>query len=251
MGSAAQDMRLALDPVAFAKAVGVELDPWQSELVRSNAPRALLNCSRQAGKSTVAAVKGLHTALYVPNAPVLIFSRALRQSTNLFDSVHKMLWRLAIRPKLDKENASTLVFPNGSSLTALPGTEATVRSFSGVKLLLMDEAARIPDSLYMAVRPMLAVSGGSLWQMSTPFGRRGFFHDSWAKGGDRWARYEVPATMCPRIAPEFLAEERAAMGEWWFQQEYMCQFMDQVGQVFASEQIEAALRPELEPLVFN
>ena len=39
----------------------------------------------------------------------------------------------------------------------------------------------------------------------TPNGRRGFFHDEWTYGGDRWVRIRVTAPDCPRINPEFLA----------------------------------------------
>jgi hypothetical protein len=58
---------------------------------------------------------------------------------------------------------------------ALPGTEKTIRGFSGAALLIVDEAARVDDALYYAVKPMLAVSGGSLLMLSTPYGRRGEF----------------------------------------------------------------------------
>jgi hypothetical protein len=37
---------------------------------------------------------------------------------------------------------------------------ATIRGYSGIKLLILDEAARVPDDIYRAVRPMLAVSAG-------------------------------------------------------------------------------------------
>ena len=67
------------------------------------------------------------------------------------------------------------------------------------------------DELYMAVRPMLAVSGGRLVAMSTPFGTRGWWYEAW-ESSEPWERYEVPATMCPRISAEFLEEERRSMG---------------------------------------
>jgi hypothetical protein len=60
---------------------------------------------------------------------------------------------------------------------ALPGTEKTIRGFSGAALLIVDEAARVDDALYYAVKPMLAVSGGSLLMLSTPYGRRGGFFE--------------------------------------------------------------------------
>jgi hypothetical protein len=44
-------------------------------------------------------------------------------------------------------------------------------------MLVIDEASRVDDTLYLAVRPLLAVSGGRLVALSTPFGKRGWFHD--------------------------------------------------------------------------
>jgi hypothetical protein len=77
--------------------------------------------------------------------------------------------------------------PNGSRIEALPGTERTVRGFSGASLLIVDEAARVDDGLVYSVRPMLAVSGGSLMMLSTPFGRRGVFYREWTEG-EGWER---------------------------------------------------------------
>ncbi len=74
------DLRLALDPVAFARSVGIVPDPWQEDLLRSSSERALLLCSRQAGKSTVSAVIALHRALYHPRSLVLVLAPSERQS---------------------------------------------------------------------------------------------------------------------------------------------------------------------------
>ena len=84
--------------------------------------------------------------------------------------------------------------------------------------------------------------------MSTPFGTRGHFYESWQNGGDSWDRISVPATQCPRISKEFLEEERRSMGEWWFEQEYMCQFKESVDSVFSHEVVMAAMSDEIRPL---
>ena len=81
-----------------------------------------------------------------------------------------------------------------------------------ISILVIDEAARVPDELYRAVRPMMAVWQGRLICLSTPYGRRGFFHDCWANGGDDWARIEVPAERVGRITQAFLEQERRAHG---------------------------------------
>jgi hypothetical protein len=94
---------------------------------------------------------------------------------------------------------------------------------------------------------MLAVSGGRLMMLSTPFGKRGVFYEEWT-GGEGWERYTVTASECPRIPPEFLEEERKTLGPWWFAQEYECRFMDTVDQVFATEVIDKAITDEVAPL---
>jgi hypothetical protein len=126
----------------------------------------------------------------------------------------------------------------------LPGSEATIRGYSGVTLLVIDEAARVEDALYHSVRPMLATSQGSLVALSTPFGRRGWWFEAWT-GREEWQRVEVPASMCPRISPEFLAEEQAALGPWWYGQEYCCQFSETVDQLFSHDVVMQAITPEV------
>ena len=120
-----------------------------------------------------------------------------------------------------------------------------MRSYSGVRLLIIDEASRVPDALYAAVRPMLAVSGGRLMLLSTPFGTRGFFYEAW-RSTEPWERYEIPATMCPRIPASFLEEERRTIGEFWFEQEYLCRFLDAQSQAFRREDIERAFSDEVQ-----
>jgi hypothetical protein len=236
------------DPVALFRAAFGEPDPWQVDALRSAAPRVLMNCCRQSGKSSAAAVLGVHEGLTRPGALVLCLSPGLRQSGELFRKVLDV-YRAAGRPVApDSETRLTLELANGSRIVSLPGTERTVRGFSGVRLLLVDEAARVPDDLYHAARPMLAVSGGALVSLSTPFGARGWWHKEWTEGGATWRRYEVPATDCPRISPAFLEEERRSLGDLAFRSEYLCEFCDTEDSVFSSEHIAAAMDPDLAPL---
>ena len=77
------DLRYALDPVAFACEVlnfGTP-DPWQIETLRWTEKRLLLNCHRQSGKSTTAAMIAVHRAIYDPGCLILLVSPSLRQSS--------------------------------------------------------------------------------------------------------------------------------------------------------------------------
>lgn len=199
-------------------------DPWQAELLRGEGRRLLLLCSRQSGKSTVAAALALRHALLTPGSLVLLLSPTLRQSGELFRDKVLRLYNALNRPVATvQESALTVGLANGSRIISLPGDEETIRGYSGVSLLVIDEAARVSDELYRAVRPMLAVSGGRLVALSTPFGKKGWFYNEW-HGSGAWERVRITARQCPRIAPEFLEEERRALGPEWYAQEYECDF---------------------------
>jgi terminase large subunit-like protein len=246
---AAIDLALALDRVAFARELGVQPDPWQRGLLRSSSDRVLLNCCRQSGKSTMTAIIALHRALYHPGSLVLCLAPALRQSQELFGKVLGFYRDLG-RPVIPQaERKLSLELENDSRIITLPGSEKTIRGFSGVSLLVVDEAARVADELYFAVRPMLAVSGGSIMKLTTPFGKRGIFFEEWTREpGEGWERYEVPASEVPRIPPEFLEEERRALPSWVYRQEYECSFEEVEDAVFTTDMIDQAVTNEVKPL---
>ena len=237
------------DAVAFARGqLGFEPDAAQAELLRSRSKRVVLNCSRQWGKSTVAAVKALHRAWTVPGSLVVVGSPSERQSAELLRKARALARGLVGSGRLrgDGTNRTSLALPNGSRIVGLPDQPATVRGFSGVSLLLLDEASRVPDETYVTLRPMLAVSGGDLWLLSTPGGKSGFFWEAWELGGEEWARFRGPATECKRISAEWLESERRALGDRWFRQEYLCEFVADGSALFDREAIlEAVVESEV------
>ena len=243
----ADDLRMAFDRVAFARYLRVESDGWQSNLLRSASERILLNCCRQSGKSTTAGIIALHRALYHPGSLVLILAPAERQAKETFGKVAQAYRRLGHSVAPDSYRKLGMRLANGSRIEALPGSEKTIRGFSGVDLLVLDEAARVEDGLYFAVRPMLAVSGGALIMLSTPAGRRGVFFEEWTEGVG-WERYEVPAEECPRISEAFLEEERLSLPRRVFDQEYRCVFTETEDAVFSVEDVAGALDPAVTPL---
>jgi hypothetical protein len=169
--------------VDLARDLGLALDPWQRDVLTTPARDILLLCARQTGKSTVAGLLVLHQAVYVPGSLVLVVSPSERQSKRLLRTVRRHYGAVrAIAPAVT-EGMLTLELRNGSEIHALPGAEATLRGFADVDLLILDEAARVDDALYSSVRPMLAVSRGTLIALSTPFGKRGFFWREWEEGG--------------------------------------------------------------------
>lgn len=246
MPALAEDLALALDPVLLAERQGIAPDAWQREVLRSASPRLLLNCARQSGKSTVTGVLAVWTALYERDSLVLLLSPSLRQSGELFKKAQAAYRAAGQTARPDTDTALELGLDNGSRIVCLPAKEATVRGYSGVRLLVVDEASRVADGLYFSVRPMLAVSRGRLLALSTPFGTRGWWYEAW-RSPEPWERHEIPATACPRIPAAFLEEERRNMGQWWFEQEYECKFLDAQSQAFTRAEVDAAFAEEVQP----
>lgn len=249
MAMMAGDLSYALDAVLFARACGLEPDAWQADLLRERPRRSLLLCSRQSGKSTVTALTALWTAIFEAPALVVLFSPSQRQSAELFRTVMQFHAKLDSAPKLNAVSVLKAEMENGSRVLALPGSEKTVRGYAKADLVVIDEPARVEDELIAAVRPMLATStgGGRLIALTTPAGKRGWFHDAWL-GTEDWHRTRVPAGDCPRITKSFLDEELRELGAQRFSEEYGLEFLDPDEAVFPTHIIDQAFTQEVAPL---
>jgi len=236
------------DRVAFAERLLPSLDDWQRDLLESDAKRVILACGRQVGKSTVCAIIALHHALYFPGSLVLAVSPTLRQSGELTAKVNKFYRELGKPVTAETERKLSLEFENGSRIITLPADADNVRGFSAPALVLLDEAAFVPDEMYFALRPMLSVSSGALYLLSSPHGRAGAFFEEWENGGDAWERYRISAAECPRISPEYLASEKAVLPWWIYQQEYMAEFTETEDQMFSTDIVQRAIRSDVKPL---
>lgn len=267
------------------RAAGMEPDPWQQRVAQTPGDQLLL-CHRQAGKSTIVAAIALDDACAAPDTLVLLVSRSMRQSGELFRKVKQFYY--ATRPMpLIQDTQLSMELENRSRIISLPGIEGTIVGYSSVKRLIMDEAARIADATYYAVRPMLAMSGGSLLALSTPFGQRGWFWEAWEQkkqaeaeidratvealledlagelgvtlpAEDRtrweaprdfaWTRTRITALENARLDKRFLANERREVPDLWFRQEWLCQFVALGDQVFTPEDIARMLQHDVAPL---
>ena len=232
------------DAVAFARSILFEPDPWQVEVLNSDSKRIAINAARQTGKSAIVALKALHYCLTHADALVLILSVSERQSKLLFQALLKH-YNAANRPLFRVETTLSLELENNSKIIALPSSESTIRGYSAVNLLLCDESARIPDELYYSSLPFIAVSDGAIIQLSTPFGERGFFYETFTGSSPEWLRIKVTAAECNRISDKFLKEQRESMGEYWYLSEFNCEFLAPETGLFSPDSIRAIFDNDL------
>jgi phage FluMu gp28-like protein len=253
-------LRQALtQPGLLMRLAGRTPDPWQQRLLESQAQYMILNCARQSGKTWSVAELAVKQALSAYSQLILILAPTERQSTEFLTVVNLYLNLLGNPIGKTKDTETRIHFRNGSRIIALPDKEKNVRCYSGVQLLIVDEAARVSDSLFRTIRPMLSISRGRLVVLSTPYGQRGFFHKEWTEGRNI-ERYLVPVRpegwqagrkigkggrlvrgLCPRHEADFLEDEKRTLGPRWYQQEYLCSFEAIEGAAFDTALIDRAL----------
>jgi hypothetical protein len=177
----ARKMRLIdpkdLNPVEFAEQIlKFRPDDTQAKVMLCTGKRILLNCTRQWGKSTTTAAIAAYALLAGPPGHLtLVVAPCARQSAETVRKIELFVRIAGHATKGDGENSASILMPNGSRVVGLPGTDGTIRGFSAVNLLIIDEAARVDDETYDAVKLMIATSDGTIMLLSTPNGQRGSF----------------------------------------------------------------------------
>lgn len=267
----------SLDPISYAERLGWDLFDWQRDFLLDTSLRRLLLCARQSGKSTIISVESCHTAKYHPKSLIPIICPSKDQSKEVIKKVDE----LVLSDEAIRELRHNAVFEkeltNRSRIMALPGTERSVRGYSAPAEVVMDEAARILDATYWAVRPMMVGTPTRLVLLSTAFGTVGFFYRAWIRQDGPWSKYlvvprytlnadnkivlgppedefremwaeqGVRAYYSPRHTREFLEDELAELGPYWFRQEYLCEFLEPEHSLFSARDIKAAFDDDLEP----
>lgn len=124
----------------------------------------MLLCTRQWGKSTIAAAKALHHALTTPGAFILVASACKRQSKELVLKFNEFAQMVLGKPP--KAEGESFRLPNRARIIPLPQSPDKVRCFSAPTLIIIDEAAFVKDVLFEALTPALATSNGALWLLT-------------------------------------------------------------------------------------
>jgi hypothetical protein len=242
-------LRTLLDPAALFERV-VRDDrtgelvgpfPWQADALRSASKRQIFLTSRQAGKSSTAAVKALHNAITHKEATVLLISPSLPQSQEIFRKCLSYYRALGRPLGTRSESALRMELGNHSRIIALPGSEKTVRGYSA-HLVVLDESGEVPDDLFAeAAVPSVAMTEGAIVSIGTPKGTRGWFFHLWADEDLVWERYRVTADDVPRDLSGLIETTRAIRGERGVRQEYFCSFEDDSSAFFRVEDLERSL----------
>lgn len=193
--------------------------------------------------STAVAIKALQRVYVNPGEEILILAPTQRQSSNVFwlikdwVSEHQFL-----RDAVTRETMTEMRFDNNSLIKCLPAgrTGKNIRGYSPT-MVIVDEAAFVPDEVYESIEPSLAVTEGQLILISTPRGRSGRFWRAFKpkladvqdeEEYESFQLYHIPCTRCPNISDEFLKDKKESLPDIVYRQEYMGEFIDESNRPF-------------------
>jgi hypothetical protein len=225
----------------------LKLDKWQEEVLKTKG-NLVLRSGRQVGKSTIVSIKAGEFAVKTPNKTVMVIASVERQSYLLFEKILAYIYEnYKDRIKLGKDRPTKhkVTLKNGSVIYSLPTgmSGAGIRGFT-VHLLIADEAAFIPQDVWTAVTPMLAITRGIIWLLSTPLGKRGYFYACF--NDERFTHFHISSEECPRADHDFLKAEKERMTKLQYAQEYLGLFVDELQQFFPTKIIEECMKNDLE-----
>lgn len=248
-----QGLTVSLDPVErFRLAIG-EPDPWQVRLLSTDPARneadqmVLTLVGRQAGKSTTCACLAYDD--FSRGKTVILFAKALRQSTELFRRVLTFKNTDPFCPPIVRQTQTELeAHPrHGGRIIVVPATDQA-RGMTA-DTILGDEVAFItPDDAITQFFPMRK-PGGRILLVSTPHLRQGYFYDTFmdpAANVRRIKAVSMETTRADRL--EQIEFDRRTMPEATFRREHLVEFIGAGTPLVSWEALENATTTEVQAL---
>ena len=246
----------------------MKLDDWQEEILKAEG-NILLCTGRQVGKTTIFAAKAAERLVNQKNCRIVAVSltedQAFLMRFMVEDYLKKNYKAYLKVPKKKKPTKNKINLNNGSSYIVRPvgNTGDAVRGFTA-DVLIVDEAAYMPELMWIAAKPTLLTTGGDIWLCSTPHGKKGYFYECFENKAGRFKVWHISSeeviterpitegwTETKRVeAMKILEEEKKEMSELQYAQEYLGKFVEDLMRYFPDELIDKVCtlkRPEVTP----
>jgi len=220
------------NPEAFlGDVLSIKSLPYQADLLDAwllrREPRICVCWGRQTGKDFTLAAGAIYRAILAPGSRILLASNAERASKLLADRIIAFLARnRKLYQSIEAATTEKILFTNGSEIIILPCSSETIRGFTHVSDLILNEAAHGPDQqLLNAILPSQAALKDPVFVMSsTPLGKTGIFWDAWSSG-----LYHnlgpVKTEENPYVSEEFVEAQRRVLPRDAFLAEYEAKFL--------------------------
>lgn len=276
------DLSAGLSRSAYVISCGFIPYYWQRKVLDSHAKFKIIDGARQSGKSTIVSVIPAHKAKFRAKSLSLVIAPTRAQANEDMLKIKDLISRDPTYPALVKNSAFEVQLSNGSRIVVVTATDKAARGYSAPDVILVDEASRVPDTVYSsAILPMQTASPEDfeLILISTPFGKQGFFYDCWANS-EVYEKFEIhapwtvderyPTKLFEAVSEEAFIADRAAhgifaayspqhrsyeqqveilrqQGTLIYRQEFLGEFVDRNDAVFRRADLDRAFFPDAYP----
>ncbi|MEM9897747.1 MAG: terminase family protein [Pseudomonadota bacterium] len=212
-------------------------DWWQTEMYTSDEKTTACLVCRQAGKSSTLAaiaVREMQRGRFV-----IAVCPAERQSRELATRVKRYM--TATDLVTVRSTQTEIECLNEGRWVSLPASSDTIRSYSNVGTLILDEAAFFQgggEDIVSAVLPMLREDGSVIFS-STPSGPNNLFAQMFINPQPGVHRIKVPGTSIPRLKNK-VDQMRGMLTDARYRQEYLCQFITDGQSYFSLDRIQTS-----------
>ena len=228
----------------------IQLDSWQKEVLEAEGNICI--CSgRQVGKTEIIALKTAHHIVSHPKHRVLIISVTEQQAENMLQKI--LIHLHDINPKLickgqKRPTKHRVELTNGAyAITKAVGQYGLGALGLTCDVVVPDECAYLPETIWASITPMLLTTGGSLWLLSTPNAQEGYFYEAYTNPAYGFKTFHVNSEEVAQQRPEpqrsimlaYLEREKQRMSPMQYAQQYLAQFQEELGQLFPDHLIES------------
>ncbi len=237
------------DPIVFAQdLLGVKLFDYQIEILMNTSRKLHIRKGRQVGASFILALKCVIRSVLNPRSTITIISPSQRQSSLVFKYIRDIfhsheLVRPEMENKLSRDSQTVIALPNESTIYSLPcGNDGrTIRGLSvpSGSLMIVDEAAFLPEKVWAAIDYFTAMGGQEIMS-STPLAKKGRFFDS--SQDKTYHHIHIPSWRNPLISKDWIAEKKKLRS---YANEIAGEFMSGEGTFFDADIIRDCINAEL------
>lgn len=233
----------------------IVLDDWQKDFMEYEG-HSVVCTGRRVGKTYIHSRKACKRMLERPMTKVIVASLTEDQAQLIIlfalDFLQKHYGNM-IKKKTTFTNSRKITLKNGSSMIARPvgNTGDAIRGFEG-NILILDEVSRFNELILTAATPILLTTGGEIWMCSTPFGKQGYFYESFLNKNNRFKVWHKSSEEVMKNRPingswdeekrkkaiEFLEQEKKDKSELSYGQEYLGLFLDDLRRFYDDLWIE-------------
>lgn len=198
----------------------------------SEARWRILDCGRRWGKTQCAIAEGIRLSLKKPKQRGWIVAPTYPLSQEDWRTLKEITPQKLIINEFKAERK--FVFINKSEIDFRSADNESAMRGAGLDFVILDEAARIKEDSWNALRPALSDKRGKGIFISTPKGKN-WFYRLYLLGKQKKEEYEswhFPANTNPYFPEDEWIEAKNNYPADWFSQEYEAEFLDDIAAVF-------------------